>query len=59
MIWYAVLRDLWDDDWGYGSHDLREAEKMVRGFKADGYEDPYIAMIAEGDNPVCIGEFHY
>jgi len=25
-LWYAVMRDLTDQDWGYGSHDPEEAE---------------------------------
>lgn len=58
MLWYAAMLDLTDSDWGYGSHDLTEAEKLVQGLQRDGHPEAYIAIIAEGDNPVCIGEIH-
>lgn len=46
--WYAVLMDAEDNDWGYGSHNLREAKKMARQ-----YEDGRIAVINDGDDPIC------
>lgn len=49
--WYAVMLDAEDTDWGYGSHDLREAYEMLRP-----YPRGYIAKIEEGDDPVCVEE---
>lgn len=57
-LWYAVMRDLTDQDWGYGSHDPEEAEKMVNQLHFDGCAEAYIAVIAEGDNPTCIAEIY-
>lgn len=48
-LWYAVMADREDDDWGYGSHDLGKAKQMC---KAEG-ETAYIAVI---DGTVCIQE---
>lgn len=55
-IWYAVLIDADDTDWGVGSHDIDEAMDMVRTLRADGHSDAYIAEIEEGDDPICCGE---
>lgn len=52
MIWYAVLRDREDNDWGYGSHNRNEAEKMARNMGPDAY----IAVIEDGDDPICVEE---
>lgn len=56
--WYAVMQDREDTDWGYGSFDLEEAQRMARS-----YPDSYIAVIdANYDDeepttdPVCVGE---
>ena len=57
-IWYAVMTDREDTDWGTGSHDRDEAIAMVRG-NLDIYPDGYIAVIDESTgNPVCIDEIH-
>lgn len=53
--WYAVMTDAEDNDWGYGSSDYDEAVKMVQPFVADG---GYIAVIDDGDDPVCVEEIH-
>ena len=42
-IWYAVMRDLDDQDWGTGSTRKREANRMRR----DGDKDAYIVVIEE------------
>lgn len=47
--WYAVLMDEDDNDWGTGSYDLDEAKKMARK-----YEDGMIAVIDEGNDPICV-----
>lgn len=41
-IWYAVMKDTNDDDWGYGSYDLGEAVAMLN---QQGYEEGYILAI--------------
>ena len=52
--WYAVMNDRDDDDWGVGSYDGDEAQKMVIR-NIDIYPDGYIAII---ENDTCIGEIH-
>ena len=49
--WYAVMQDNEDNDWGYGSHDLDGAKKMVKKFP-----EGYIAVIEEGSDPICVDE---
>lgn len=51
-LWYAVLRDEGDTDWGTGSYDLGEAKQMATGMGADAY----IAVIEEGSDPICVEE---
>lgn len=51
--WYAVMRDREDDDWGYGSHDIDEAKQMLTEEESG---EAYIAVIEEGENPVCVDE---
>lgn len=51
-IWYAALRDREDNDWGYGSDSLKKAERMA----LDMGPDAYIAVIEDGDDPVCVRE---
>lgn len=54
--WYAVLKNNEDNDWGYGSDNYDEAVEMAKKFRALGYEDAYIAVIADGDDPICTDE---
>lgn len=52
-IWYAVMKDRDDDDWGYGSPDLEEAKRMCRKMG----ESAYIAVIdVTGGDSLCIDE---
>ena len=51
--WYAVMRDREDGDWGYGSYDIDEAKQMLTEEESP---EAYIAVIAEGENPVCVDE---
>lgn len=51
-IWYAVLQDSQDSDWGTGSYDLEEAKKKCLACGGDAY----IAVISEGNDPICIEE---
>lgn len=55
-IWYAVMTDSEDTDWGTGSYDLDEAREKVSSLKAQGYPEAYIAVINEGDDPICVDE---
>ena len=59
-LWYAVMRDLEDSDWGTGSYDLDEARAKVAELRDDGFEDAYIAVIDmhNEDDPVCVEEIH-
>ena len=53
-LWYAVMRDNDDTDWGYGSDDLAKAQEMLKV-----YPDGYIAVIDEsGSEPMCVEEIH-
>lgn len=55
-VWYAVMRDRDDDDWGTGSRDYDEAVRMAQALRDDGYSDAYIAVIDDGDDPICTDE---
>lgn len=50
-IWYAVMMDKEDTDWGTGSHDLDEAMDMARRMGAE-----KIAVIEDGADPTCVDE---
>ena len=50
--WYAVMRDHSDDDWGTGSFDQVEAEKMVVN-NLDAYPEGFLAVI---ENDSCVEE---
>lgn len=52
--WFAVERDREDNDWGYGSHDFEKAKEMLKA-----YPDGLIAVIEEGDDPICVEEIPY
>lgn len=53
-LWYAVMLDDQDSDWGYGAESLEEAIEMVRT-RRDLYPGAYIAVIDDStDNPICI-----
>lgn len=55
-VWYAVMMDADDTDWGTGSFDLSEAKAMAAEYRANGHDDAYIAVIDDGDDPTCIDE---
>lgn len=57
-IWYAVLRDNEDNDWGYGSSNLAEATAMAQELRQQGLPDAYIAVIDDGIDPTCIDEIY-
>jgi hypothetical protein len=51
-MWYAVMRDREDYDWGYGSENRRKAESMAVNMGPDAY----IAVIDTEGDPVCVEE---
>ena len=51
-LWYAVLRDREDNDWGYGSYNRREAERMALEMGPDAF----IAVIDTEFDPICVEE---
>lgn len=59
-LWYAVMTDRDDTDWGTGSYDREEAEKMVVNNTTFYQKDGYIAVIDEGNgspvSKVCVAE---
>lgn len=51
-LWYAVMRDRDDQDWGTGSDTIEEAMEMAHNMNAE-----YIAVIAgEGNEAICVAE---
>lgn len=56
VYWYAIMTDNEDNDWGTGSYNLDEAKEKVAHLHAIGYPDAYIAIIEEGNNPICVEE---
>ena len=55
-LWCAVMRDNDDNDWGSGSYDYDEAVEMVQKYIPDG---GYIAVIEEGNDPICVEEIRF
>ena len=55
-LWYAVMRGNDDNDWGSGSYDYDEAVEMVQEYIPDG---GYIAVIEEGNDPICVEEIRF
>lgn len=56
-IWYALMADLEDQDWGTGTFDKEEAISRCKAMRED-YPEAYIAVIDDGPDPVCIEEIH-
>lgn len=54
-IWYAVMRDNDDNDWGTGSFDKDIAIDLALSYRVQGHEDAYIAVI-DDEGKVCIDE---
>lgn len=56
-IWYAVVLDDADLDWGTGSFDRAKAEEMVAYFKSCTWTDAHIVRIdLSGEKPVEMAE---
>lgn len=53
-LWYAVLENEDDNDWGYGSFSLNEAKEMCLKLES---KDSYIAVVEDdGYDSLCIAE---
>ena len=57
-IWYAIMLDKEDQDWGTGSFDKHEAMVRASVLRDSGHPDAYIAVIDDTNDPVCIDEIH-
>ena len=55
-IWYAVMADHEDTDWGYGSRSYAKAVTMCKDMREDGHPGAFIAVIDDGYDPTCIDE---
>ena len=55
-LWYAVMQNASDDDWGFGSRDLVVAKAMAQNYNSDG--GAYIVVIDDGADPVAVDEIH-
>lgn len=53
-IWYAVVTDE-DNDWGTGSYDYQKAVEMCERYG----KNAYIAVIEEGNDPICVKEIRF
>ena len=54
-VWFAVMMDREDQDWGWGSADLSEAKAMLReALKRN--PEAYIVVIDDGSDPVAVDE---
>ena len=56
-VWYAVLQDHEDSDWGSGSGDFEKAKKKLEETR-EHHPDAFIAVIEDGDDPVRIAEIY-
>ena len=54
-IWYAIMQDNDDQDWGTGTFDREEAIDRVKAMR-DEYPEAYIAVIDDDEDPICIEE---
>lgn len=52
-LWYAIMMDNDDTDWGYGTFERSQAVARVKELQEDGCPDAYIAVI---DGGVCVEE---
>lgn len=56
-MWYAVIRETGDTDWGTGDYDRDAAIGMARELRADGWDEAFVAVIDEGGSePMCVDE---
>lgn len=55
-LWYALMTDNDDSDWGTGTFNRDEAVAKCKAWRESIYPDAYIAVIDDGDTPVCVEE---
>lgn len=55
-LWYALMMDNDDTDWGTGTFDREEALARLKAWREGPYPEAYIAVIDDGDTPVCVDE---
>ena len=53
-LWYAVMQDAEDNDWGYGSENLIAAKAKAQNCG----DEAYIVVIENGKDPVAVDEIH-
>lgn len=55
-LWYAVMENMEDSDWGFGSRNLVVAKAMAQNYNSDGCA--YIVVVEDGADPVAVDEIH-
>ena len=53
-LWYAVMQDAEDNDWGYGSENIIVAKAKAQNCG----DEAYIVVIENGKDPVAVDEIH-
>ena len=56
-LWYAVMRDREDTDWGYGSYSRDEAFRMLEE-RLEDFPDASIGVVEMGNDPICVDILH-
>lgn len=55
-LWYAIMENRNDTDWGHGTYSVLEAYAMLIKEERR-HPDAYVAVIDEsGEEPVCVDE---
>lgn len=55
-LWYALMTDNDDADWGTGTFALEEAIEKAKQWRNSRYPDAFIAVIVEDCTPICVEE---
>ena len=53
-LWYAVMTDAEDNDWGYGSENIIVAKAKAQNCG----DEAYIVVIENGKDPVAVDEIY-
>lgn len=56
--WYAVMRELDDTDASYGDYSEEWAIARAREYRAEGYEEAFVAVYVDDRDPYCVDEIH-
>ena len=55
IIWYAIMFDRDDTDWGYGSYNLETAKEKLDAIRSDlNWPESYILAVRDGEDPVAL-----